>query len=116
MPAIKKSVRLVEKTQETLLAFMAGQDENWSGSINLVAQQFEIIAASMLPDLEESEKQCFYQAFKGVNDRDFQRESEMLSWFVRSNEKLAKKVDGWSLVEKMAVVHMVNFQLAKNKD
>jgi hypothetical protein len=112
MPAIKKSVRIIEKAQKPLKAVMPGANENWSGAISTLAASFELFAVDNMPDLNGHECIEIHKAVNKRADRDFNREAEMLDWYVRDNAELAEKVKGWSLSQRMAVVYAVNSNLS----
>ncbi|WP_288989411.1 hypothetical protein [uncultured Pseudoalteromonas sp.] len=108
MPAIKKSVRIVERAQTTLKAVMPGANENWSGAINALAGAFDTLLVENMPDLNGNECIAIDKALSKLTERDFKREAEMLDWYVRDNAKLVEKIKPWSLTQRMAVVYAVN--------
>lgn len=116
MPAIKKSVRIIESAQTTLKALMPSANENWSGAINALATNFDTLLVENMPDLNGNECIAISKALSKLTERDFKREAEMLDWYVRDNAKLVEKIRLWSLTQRMAVVYAVNTDKEQDND
>lgn len=116
MPAIKKSVRIIEDAQAVLKAVMPGANENWSGSINAMAASFETLLTENMPNLNGNEIIVIGRALSKLTDRNFNLEAEMLDWLVRDNAKLVEKIKPWSLTQRMAVVYAVNVNKEPKND
>lgn len=84
MAAIKKSVRLVDKTIRICnnLTEHSG-DVNWSGSINAMAEQYELLINDNLPTFTENQWNAFYCAFNGyAKHPDPKTEADLLHWHI----------------------------------
>jgi len=132
MAAIKKSVRLVDQTQATLSNLTLVGEVNWSGSINDLATQFELLVGDNTPTLTESEWNVFYCAYNGyMPSQDQEREARLLSWhisegyqydeqirgFIGSDDaaiELIERVKSWSLSQKLAVIYKSKSYWRKN--
>jgi hypothetical protein len=124
--AVKKSLRLTVDTCKTLLAIKVNSDTgetNWSGSVNALANQFNILIDASLPELSENEKLAFAMAYNGrIPHQDIEQEAKMLHFNISegwqydeqiqalfSKEQaldFIERVRAWSLSEKIAVIHI----------
>lgn len=124
MPAIKKSVRLLKATQNTCHNLSTAYGEvNWSGSINALAAQFEILVADNTPKLTDQEWNAFYCLYNGYfPSQNYAEEARKLWWhvsegyqydeqikyFIGSEEDaiaLIDRVKKWSISEQLAVIY-----------
>ncbi len=123
MAAIKKSVRLIDETQAILHNLTLTGEINWSGSINDMATQFEMLIHNNTPMLTDNEWNVFYCAYNGyMPSKDCLLEAESLHLhvsdgykfddqirqFIGSEEaalELTNRVELWSLSEKIAVTY-----------
>lgn len=134
MPAIKKSVRLVDETQAVLHNLTLTGEVNWSGSINDLAAQFKLFVNDNTPELTENEWNAFYCAYNGyMPSQDQEREARLLSWhisegyqfdeqireFIGSEEaavELIERVKNWSLSQQLAVIYKAKSFWRKGSD
>ncbi|WP_372771216.1 hypothetical protein [Pseudoalteromonas sp.] len=123
MTAVKKSVRLVDATQVILHNLSLSGETNWSGSINAMAEQFELIMVDNLPELTDNEWLSFYCAFNGyMPNPSAEQEARLLPWhisegylydeqirgFLGSEENAVNFIDRiktWSTTERLAVIY-----------
>ncbi|MGO3848697.1 MAG: hypothetical protein ACTJIB_10500 [Pseudoalteromonas prydzensis] len=134
MAAIKKSVRLVDKTQATLHNLTLTGEVNWSGSINDMAAQFELFVNDNTPELTAKEWNVFYCAYNGyMPSQDQEREARMLSWHISEGYQydeqirefigseaaavaLIDRVKSWSLSQQLAVIYKAKSFWRKGKE
>ncbi len=120
---IKKSVRLVDETIKLCHELSLTNDVNWSGSLNAMAQQYNLFVADCLPALSDAETMAFRCAFNGyLPHQDITQELRLLSWHISesyqydsqvndlfTDEEIGPFIDrvrAWSNAEKLAVIHM----------
>lgn len=118
--AIKKSVRLSDKT-ENLCQIFWRQDgsENWSGAINAMALRYDILMKECLPDLTEAEKNAYACAYNGrMLNKDIMLEvaafdftiseacqfDSQIAYFTGDAEAFYKKSAAYSKAEKLAII------------
>lgn len=89
MAAIKKSVRLVDNTVNVCRVISIAskhQDEssvNWSGSLNAMADEYQLIMEENKPELTDNQWNSLYCLYNGyMPSEDAQREARLLSWHV----------------------------------
>lgn len=123
--AIKKSVRLVDETIELCKILTQSGDPNWSGSLNSLAQRYNILIAAVMPELAEGEKLALCQAYNGhMLADDVMQEVAGLDWQVSEaiqydenvaellthhgidHEEFKAKARGWNAAERLAVIDM----------
>jgi hypothetical protein len=125
--AIKKSVRLTMPTIKTLnnISDIGSGDINFSGSINSLAEKFEVLMADNLPELSEAKIFAFRCAYNGYMPHpDPKVEASTLHWAISEgyqyDEQIKMELDdaevdihefiaeikAWSLSQKLAVIYM----------
>jgi predicted oxidoreductase len=83
MASIKKSVRLTDATIETCKALSDAGDVNWSGSINAMAEQYQLLIKEAMPEMQENQWNAIYCCFNGYAPHpDINQEINMLPWHI----------------------------------
>lgn len=121
---IKKSVRLSDTTIKTCHDLTIADGINWSGSINAMAEQYQIFLTDCLPELSDYEKKAFYCVYNGyLPHPDINEEMHGLHWaisegyhydeqvrdFLGTEEQaglFVERIKNWSRSEKLAVIYM----------
>lgn len=122
--AIKKSVRLTDETIKALQAITQDASAvNWSGSINSMAEQFDILIEQSLPSLTQNQSTSFACIYNGYAPSDsIQQEIRLLAWHISEGyqydeqvrdligteeEAVAfiEQVKSWNDAEKLAVIY-----------
>lgn len=132
--SIKKSVRLVDNTVSVCRTISRAyksqpdSDVNWSGSLNAMAEEYQLIMAENKPNLTNDQWMALYNLYNGyMPSGDAQREARLLSWQVSEGyqydatvaELLGTKEDAvafiediksWSLTKQLsAIFHAKRF-------
>jgi hypothetical protein len=120
--AIKKSVRLTDKTCELLHKLTLKGETNWSGSINAMADQYRIFVNDNLPTLSDNEWAALYCTYNGyIPHPDIKQEIASLHWHISegyqydeqireligSEEnavRLIERIKSWTNSQKLAVI------------
>lgn len=111
MPAIKKSVRIIEDAQEVIDVFgVVGEDINWSGCINEITSQFDIMAKELEPALPLSMRSALKDYYLEHKPRSGSEHS--IDTLILGAAKLNKDFPGllltvneWSEAQKLAAIH-----------
>jgi hypothetical protein len=120
--AIKKSVRLSAKAAKLFHELTIIGETNFSGSINAMAEQYQLFIADNMPELSENEKTAFYCAFNGyMPNPDIQQELKLLAWHISEGYQydeqirellteqqaidLIEKAKSWTASQKLAVIY-----------
>lgn len=89
MAAIKKSVRLVDNTIDVCRVIsitskqQGNESVNWSGSINAMADGYQLIMSENKPELTDNQWNALYCLYNGhIPSEDAQHEARLLSWHV----------------------------------
>jgi hypothetical protein len=125
MMAVKKSVRLVDDTIQLCHNLTLTGETNWSGSINAMAEQYNIFVTDCLPDLCEAKKFAFYCVFNNYMPHpSIDQEVQTLAWHISEgyeyDDQIRMKLDengidiftfvgeirNWSRPQKLAVIYM----------
>ena len=125
--AIKKSVRLVDKTIKTCRSLSSDSAVNWSGSLNSLADRYDLFVGYCMPELSHAEQNAIAQAYNGHwFDRGIEQEVKQMHWQVGEAiqydqnvvenlaaedidpAKFLEKVKSWTDAEKLAVIAFVN--------
>lgn len=120
--AYKKSVRITNEAAGILAAFSEGDEMNWSGSINSMAEQVGFMVAEIKLKLTKQEWSALHCCYNGyISHPNPVEESRLLPWHVdqgyRYDEQvrsflgsedaamaLVEKLEKMSLSERMMVV------------
>ncbi len=95
--AIKKSVRLIDETIRTcnVISSQFGAETNWSGSLNSISEQFNIMIEEATPELTENEWNAFYCSFNGyLASRSAKEEANLLAWHISESYQYDEQVRG----------------------
>lgn len=99
MTAIKKSVRLVDNTQQVCRVISrtsksAGDDAvNWSGSINAMADEYALIMQENKPELTEQQWNALYCVYNGyASSEDAKQEARLLHWHISEGYQYDEQV------------------------
>ncbi|MBB1438389.1 hypothetical protein [Shewanella sp. SG41-4] len=78
---VKKSVRLVDDTIRTCNNLTQSGDVNWSGSLNAMSEQFNILIEENTPFFRPEQWTVFYCAYNGlISHPDIREEAKQLHW------------------------------------
>ncbi|GIA91041.1 hypothetical protein VCSRO41_1798 [Vibrio cholerae] len=132
--AVKKSVRIVDSTVEVLKVLSDESESiNYSGAINRMAQEYELLVECCLPKLTISEKSILIETYRDhIGLKNSKKEIQMLHWNVsdclENNEKLkdliggeesvftfVNKVKEWSNSQKLAAIYCAQKSLAEKE-
>jgi hypothetical protein len=90
---IKKSVRLVDETIKTCNNLTQSGDVNWSGSINAMSEQFNILIEENTPFFQPEQWTVFYCLYNGyVSHPDIKEEAKNLPWHVSEGYQYDEQV------------------------
>jgi hypothetical protein len=121
--AVKKSVRLVAETIAVCANLSPGSETNWSGSINNMAEQFNLFIADNTPELTENEWNAFYCTYNGYMPHPFAKdEAKILAWHISEGYQydeqvrgflgeetqalaLIERVKSWTISQRLAVIY-----------
>lgn len=121
--AIKKSVRLVDETIAVCNNLTLSGDVNWSGSINAMAEQFNLIIEDNTPELTGKEWDAFYCVHNGYMPHpSIKQEADILFWHISEGYEhdpevrnclgskeaalaLIERVKNWSTSQRIAVIY-----------
>jgi hypothetical protein len=123
--AIKKSVRLVDETINLCGILSRGSDVNYSGSLNGMAQRYNILIKSVMPELGEGEEKAICAAFNGYTMADDITQdiagfewhisesmqydgnfNDILNHYKIDGEQFKTKIRGWNAAQRLAVIDM----------
>jgi hypothetical protein len=91
--AIKKSVRLVDDTIRTCNNLTQSGDVNWSGSLNAMSEQFNILIEENTPFFQPEQWTVFYCLYNGyVSHPDIKEEAKNLPWHVSEGYQYDEQV------------------------
>lgn len=115
MPAIKKSVRIIEQAQEVIDVFGFGiidGDINWSGCINEITRQFEVMARENEPSLPDAmwiALKDYYLEYKDKNGSGHSIDTLLLGAAKLNKDfpGLFLTVEEWSETQKLAAIHNI---------
>lgn len=125
MAAVKKSVRLVDETIELCGVLSRGSEVNYSGSINGMAQRYNVLIKAAMPDLSEGERLAICTAFNGYAlADDVNQDIAGLDWHISESmqydgnfndilahhkidaEELKAKIRGCNAAQRLAIIDM----------
>lgn len=135
MPSLQKSVRLSEKTVETIKQ-ISQHEINYNAAINNIVQRYALVCQHSLPELTEYQRLAIAQALNShwVSLENIEHEVKTVPWaiseavkydsnvvellwqdhkdmafedFMKSNKlaEFVEQANNWSFAEKMAVLH-----------
>ena len=130
--SIKKSVRITDSTVEVFRVLSYESDSiNFSGSINRMAQEYELLVECCLPKLSSNEKSILMENYRDfIGTKNYKKETKMLHWNVsellENDEKLKdliggevlasqfiRKIKEWSTSQKLAAIYFAQKSLAE---
>jgi hypothetical protein len=125
MAAVRKSVRLVDETIELCGVLSRGSEINYSGSLNGMAQRYNILIKDSLPELGEGESKAICAAFNGYSMADNISQdiagfewhisesmqydgnfNDILTHYKIDGEEFKTRIRGWSEAQRLAVIDM----------
>jgi urocanate hydratase len=130
---VKKSVRLVDETMAVCANLSPSGETNWSGSLNNLAEQYNLLIADNTPDLTEDEWNAFYCTYNGYMPHpSAKEEAKVLSWHISEGYQydeqvrqflgdeaqaieLIERVKSWSISQRLAVIYKAKMFWSKGK-
>ncbi|MGR5451963.1 hypothetical protein ACP3V3_19815 [Vibrio sp. PNB22_3_1] len=128
MPAIKKSVRLVEETVKhcriVSLALSADLSSvNWSRSLNAITSEYALVMQEAKPELTENQWSALYSVYNGyMPSDDAKNEARLLWWHVaegckydaqvaellgteKEAQEFCERIRDWSLATQLSAIY-----------
>lgn len=110
MAAIKKSVRLVDSTQEVCRVISrvskgSGDDQvNWSGSLNAMSEEYALVMEDNKPELNKNQWTALYCVYNGyAPSEDAYREARLLPWHISEGYQYDEQVRDLLGTEEQAI-------------
>lgn len=110
MASVKKSVRLIDQTINICRVIsrvsktMADSEVNWSGSLNTMAAEYELMLKENKPELTQGQWNALYFLYNGyMPSEDPQREARLLAWHISDGYQYDEQVRDFLGSEEQAV-------------
>lgn len=123
--SIKKSIRLADKAHAFCVLSNPSRDGNinWSGALNQIAERYDFLLSEVMPDLTSEENLAWCDIYNGrILHPDLQQELRSMPFTVSeciqyqpfdhllediSVEEFYEKADKYSMIERLAILDMI---------